>query len=105
MKNKTKTKTGMVKLRKKIVFTFIWVTFLTGLINGIFDFIFTLIEPMIKQDERILIAALPLAMIMSFVTYIVGGLIFYLVVRKAIRKESERQVKENNLMYAAVAHD
>lgn len=104
-KTKTKTKTGMVKLRKKIVFTFIWVTFLTGFINGIFDLIFTLIEPMIKQDERILIAALPLAMIMSFVTYIVGGLIFYLVVRKMIRKESERQVKENNLMYAAVAHD
>lgn len=100
-----KNKTGMSKLRKKIVITFIWVTLLCGTITEILDLIFATIQPLLSGDERLLIASLPVVILFNFLAYVSCGLIFYIVVRSAIRKESERQVKENNLMYAAVAHD
>ena len=100
-----KNKAGMSKLRKKIVITFIWVTLLCGTITEILDLIFATIQPLLSGDERLLIASLPVVILFNFLAYVSCGLIFYLVVRAAIRKESERQVKENNLMYAAVAHD
>jgi len=34
-----------------------------------------------------------------------GALIFYKLAAKALRHESERRVKEQNLLYAAIAHD
>lgn len=98
-------RTGMAKLRKKIVFTFILITFLCGILLELTDLVFTKFEPVYTSDERLLFAALHVAVMMIFLIYLLCGLIFYLIVRKAIDKESERQVKENNLMYAAVAHD
>ena len=101
-----KNKSGMAKLRKKIVITFILITFLTGLIAEVIDLVFQTFEPLlVSSGEKYLFAALPVVVILNITTYIFGGLLFYIVVRKAIRVESERQVKENNLMYAAVAHD
>jgi len=101
-----KNKSGMAKLRKKIVITFILITFLTGLIAEVIDLVFQIFEPLlVSSGEKYLFAALPVVVILNITTYILGGLLFYIVVRKAIRVESERQVKENNLMYAAVAHD
>ena len=100
-----KSKNGMARLRKKIVITFIWVTLLCGTITEILDLIFASLQPLLSGDERLLIASLPVVILFNFLAYLSCGLIFYIVVRSAIRKESERQVKENNLMYAAVAHD
>nr|MCR4775796.1 HAMP domain-containing histidine kinase [Saccharofermentans sp.] len=100
-----KSKNGMARLRKKIVITFIWVTLLCGTITEILDLIFASLQPLLSGDERLLIASLPVVILFNFLAYVSCGLIFYIVVRSAIRKESERQVKENNLMYAAVAHD
>lgn len=98
-------RTGMAKLRKKIVFTFILITFLCGILMELLDLFFTRLEPVCMSDEGLLFATLQVAVMTIFLTYLLCGLIFYLIVRKAIDKESERQVKENNLMYAAVAHD
>lgn len=100
-----KSKNGMARLRKKIVITFIWVTLLCGTITEILDLIFASLQPLLSGDERLIIASLPVVILFNFLAYVSCGLIFYIVVRSAIRKESERQVKENNLMYAAVAHD
>lgn len=101
-----KNKSGMAKLRKKIVITFILITFLSGSVNEILDLIFEVLEPfLLSGDGKALLAALPVMVVLNIANYIFCGLLFYVVVRKAIRKESERQVKENNLMYAAVAHD
>lgn len=102
---KNKNKTGMVRLRKKIVFTFIWITFLCGIMTEIIDIVFSKFEHVVLSDERLLFTILPLLIILNIAIYIFCGLLFYGIVHKAIRLESERQVKENNLMYAAVAHD
>ena len=100
-----KNKTGMAKLRKKIVITFILITFVCGIVNEILDIILSKLEGVVTNDGGLFLVVLNAAILLNLLTYVVSGLIFYLVVRKAIRKESERQVKENNLMYAAVAHD
>lgn len=100
-----KNKTGMTNLRKKIVITFILITFISGILVETLDIIFENIEPVLRRDDRLILAALPAMLILNILIYIVCGIVFYIIVRKAIRKESERQVKENNLMYAAVAHD
>ena len=101
-----KNKSGMAKLRKKIVITFILITLLSGVVNETLDLVFEGLEPLlISGDKTALYAALPVVIVLNIANYVFCGLLFYAVVRKAIRKESERQVKENNLMYAAVAHD
>ena len=101
-----KNKSGMAKLRKKIVITFILITFLSGSVNEILDLIFEVLEPfLLSGDGQALLAVLPVMVVLNIANYLFCGLLFYAVVRKAIRQESERQVKENNLMYAAVAHD
>lgn len=100
-----KNKTGMTNLRKKIVITFILITFISGILVETLDIIFENIEPVLRRDDRLILAALPAMLILNILIYIVCGIVFYIIVRKAIREESERQVKENNLMYAAVAHD
>lgn len=41
----------------------------------------------------------------DIIIYVTSAFIFYLMTRKAVRKESERQVKEKDLTYAAIVHD
>lgn len=43
--------------------------------------------------------------ILSFVIQVGAALVFYKFTGMALKKESERQVKEKDLVYAAVAHD
>jgi len=43
--------------------------------------------------------------ILSFVIQVGAALVFYKLTGMALKKESERQVKEKDLVYAAVAHD
>ncbi len=43
--------------------------------------------------------------ILSFVIQVGAALVFYKLTGKALKKESERQVKEKGLIYASLAHD
>ena len=43
--------------------------------------------------------------ILNILIFILFALIFYRLTAKAIRQESERRLQEQNLMYAAIAHD
>ena len=38
----------------------------------------------------------------SFILYIISAIVFYIMVKKIIEKESLRQIQEQNLIYAAV---
>lgn len=100
-----KNKTGMNGLRRKIVITFLLITVATGGISGVLDVLIEQLEPYFTQTDTRTFTVVGIFFFLSIANYVAGGLIFYLVVKKVIRKESERQVRENNLMYAAVAHD
>ena len=43
--------------------------------------------------------------ILNIVIFVLFALIFYRLTAKAIKQESERRLQEQNLMYAAIAHD
>lgn len=100
-----KNKSGMTKLRRKVVITFLVITVVTGLLSSLLDMLIEKLEPVFTTDDRLLFSIVPAFLVLNIAVYVLGGIVFYLVVKKAIRTESERQVHENNLMYAAVAHD
>ena len=84
-----KNKTGMTNLRKKIVITFILITFVCGIVNEILDIILSKLEGVVTNDGGLLLVVLNAAILLNLLTYVVSGLIFYLVVRKSCRARSQ----------------
>lgn len=97
----------MVKLRNKMVMWFLVITFGAGILNTLLEVIFDFAAPYIQQTENevLFMSTVFLMLFSSIMIYIISGFVFYLVTRKAIQKESERQIREKDLIYAAVAHD
>ena len=104
-----KDKTGMVKLRNKIVWCFVVVVFAVRVIDSAIDSIWdTQIAPALYPGgdyTGVFDVGTMCYMAASFAVYIISAVIFYIMVKKMIEKESRRQVSEQNLLYAAVAHD
>lgn len=40
-----------------------------------------------------------------FLVYLAGAIVFYMLISRDLKEESERRLKEQNLLYAAIAHD
>ena len=55
-----------------------------------------------KAVFKMLIAA---DILISVLLFFLGAYIFYRLIKKAIKAESKRQVKEQNLLYSCIAHD
>ena len=100
-----KNKSGMAKLRLKVVIWFCVITLVNGIIDPILDMIGDMLGAALETGENGMIAIVIGFLIFRFVLFILSALIFYLLIRREIRKVSERQIKENNLLYASVAHD
>lgn len=104
-----KNSSGMTKLRNKIVRSFIIVVFVVQVIDSVIDSIWdSLIAPgLYPNGEYAGIYDFGTISYMgaSILLYVISAIIFYKIVKKAIEKESNRQVKEQNLVYAAIAHD
>ena len=81
------------------------ITIAAGILNAVIDGVFDMFMQTAAPDEAgVLISAAGLIVI-SAVIFVMSGVVFYLKVKKAVREESERQVREKDLIYAAVAHD
>jgi len=104
-----KNKSGMTKLRSKIVWCFVIVVFTVRLIESAIDSTWdSIIAPMLYPNgdyTGVVDAGTIGYMSISFALYIFSAFIFYIMVKKIIEKESIRQVREQNLLYAAIAHD
>ena len=100
-----KNKDSMGKLRRKMVITFLVITFIAGLFDLIIDEILNSLEPYIeKYPDRIPSIALGM-LILNISVYVISAIIFYKLTVKYLKTESERRLKEQNLIYAAIAHD
>lgn len=100
-----KHRNGMDKLRNKVVGYFIVITLICGLLNHLLDlFSLWLEQHIINSSTSAYFIGLLLAG-MTVLIYIASGLCFFIITKKAIEKENKRQILENNLIYAAVAHD
>ena len=100
-----KNKNGMGKLRKKIMLSFLAVTFFATVISNNIEYLANIqLERLDKSSKAAMIFTF-LWLMSDIIIYVTSAFIFYLMTRKAVRKESERQVKEKDLTYAAIVHD
>ena len=100
-----KNKSGMAKLRIKVVIWFCVITLVNGICDSVFDAVGDMVIPSINAKEEFAIPAVIGMLLIRFMAFILSAIIFYQLIHKEIRKESERQIRENNLIYASVAHD
>ena len=68
------------------------------------------VEPFVSEldtdDPSVLAIVISLvSVIVSAVIYFATAYVFYQLTKKALREESERRVKEQNMIYAAIVHD
>lgn len=100
-----KNKSGMARLRRKVIIWFIVITLINGIIDSILDFVSDKMSFLVETSEKIAIPAVFGFLFLRIALFLLSAFIFYILIRKEIRKESERQIRENNLLYASVAHD
>ena len=100
-----KNKSGMAKLRLKVVIWFCVITFINGILDSLLDAVSDKLSFLVETNEKLAIPAVFGFLFFRIALFLLSALIFYMLIRKEIRKESERQIRENNLLYASVAHD
>lgn len=104
-----KNSNEMTKLRNKIVLCFVIVVFAVRVMDSAIDSVWdAIIVPKIYPDEGytgIFAAGTIGYMGASFVLYLMSAIVFYIMVKKIVEKESLRQVQKQNLIYASIAHD
>ena len=101
MKNKNK----MDKLRNKMVCYYIVITAICGILNAVLDGISSVLEPIVEKAPSSVLLTAVLLLAAQVMIYVTGGLFFFIFTKKTIKQESDRQIHENSLIYAAVAHD
>lgn len=94
------------KLIRKIILYYALCAFTTGAVWQLYDYWFSaqFIERLAEGS-----AAYRIVMFIYVVTlpleFVVGAILFYILIRKLLYTESEKRVKEQNMVYAAIAHD
>lgn len=96
----------MDKLRRQIIKYFILCSFgiatLTAMLNGLYDEIF---HSDTITDLPVLLAVIASDLAIWALIYFLFALLFFVIVRRKIRKETQRQMEEKNIFYANIAHD
>lgn len=82
------------------IFCSLGVAILSSAADSIFD---ELLSPLERTGSHSLILLIYLAA--SVALFVAGAAVFYRLTAKALKEESERRVKEQNLLFAAIAHD
>lgn len=97
------------QLRREIMKYFAFISFAIAVLESMVDSIFDdFLCPMIySTEEAYRIYDVPhfIYIVVSLLFYLLGAVIFYYFAKKSIDKEAKRGVKEQNLLYSAIAHD
>ncbi len=97
---------GKNKLIRKFILYYCLCAFVTGAVWQLYDYWFSalFIERLAEGST-----AYRITMLIYVVTlpleFVVGALLFYILIRKLLNTESNKRVKEQSLIYAAIAHD
>ena len=78
---------------------------LVNIFDSIIDTVMDKLAPLVSDSPQKTVALAVGMFALNLAVYAVCGFVFFGITRKNIRKESERQVKEKDLIYAAIAHD
>ena len=92
-------------LRRKMVMTFLVITFIASICDNIIDFLAQNLEPKMERSPELAVPVVVGLLLLNVLVYVISAYVFFRITKKNIRKESERQVHEKDLIYAAVVHD
>ncbi len=100
-----KHKDGMTKLRNKIMITFLVILFAISVFDSLIEVLMSLLESYAGQYPELAVSAVIGVLVLNLAVYVICGYVFFRIIKKNIRKESDRQTQEKDLIYAAIAHD
>ncbi len=95
----------MTKLRNKIMITFLVILFVIGVFDSFIEVLMSLLESYAERYPEMAVPAVIGMLVLNLAVYVIGGYVFFRIIRKSIRKESQLQMQEKDLLYAAIAHD
>lgn len=103
-----KSKKGL-SLKFKIFLSYVGLCFLLVLLFKNLDYLYwEVLDPIINlsiTDYNENTPSRYLYFVLNILIFVLFAFIFYRLTSRAIRKESERRLKEQNLIYSAIAHD
>ena len=104
MKNKK-----ILTLKNKIFLSYVGLCFgLVVLFKNLDYLYYDILDPILNPDVKDLSKNTPSRwgyFVFSILVFVAFALLFYRLTARAIKQESERRLKEQNLIYAALAHD
>ena len=94
------------KLIRKCILYYSLCAFTTGAAWQLYDYWFSaqFIERLFEGSTAYRIVMFIYAVTLPL-EFVVGALLFYILIRKALNAESEKRVKEQSIIYAAIMHD
>lgn len=95
----------MTKLRNQIMITFLVILFALSVFDSLIEVLMSLLESYAGQYPELAVPAVIGVLVLNLAVYVICGYVFFRIIRKSIRKESQRQMQEKDLVYAAIAHD
>ena len=88
-----------------MVMTFLVIAFIASICDNIIDFLAQDLEPKMERSPELAVPVVVGLLLLNVLVYVISAYVFFRITKKNIRKESERQVHEKDLIYAAVVHD
>ena len=99
----------MLTLKNKIFLSYVGLCFVLVVLFKNLDYIYyEILDPIFNPNVTDIEVNTPFRwgyFILSILIFVLFALVFYRLTAKAIKQESERRLQEQNLMYAAIAHD
>lgn len=99
----------LLSLKNKIFLSYVGLCFILVVLFKNLDYIYyDILDPMLNPGVTDIEVETPSRwgyFILNILIFVLFALIFYRLTAKAIKQESERRLREQNLLYAAIAHD
>lgn len=98
----------MNKLKRKIIKYFVLCAFLISLLESAWDSTFLdIISPLLllNADTSVVLFGAFFYFFVTFAIFLLYAYVFYCLVNKAVKQESERQLSERNMHYSSICHD
>ena len=99
----------MLSLKNKIFLSYVGLCFVLVVLFKNLDYIYyEILDPKLNPNDTDINVNTPsrhIYFLLNILIFVLFAFVFYRLTAKAIKQESDRRLKEQNLIYAAIAHD
>lgn len=85
--------------------TFLVILVVIGVFDSLIEVLMNLLESCAEPYPELAVPAVIGVLVLNLAVYVICGYVFFRIIRKNIQRESQRQIQEKDLLYAAIAHD